>query len=65
MPSTVIRSYRYYPEKRELNIVFQTGRSYTYKQVPEQTFTAMRAALSKGRFFNKEIRDAFEFERNR
>ena len=64
MPSTVIRSYRYDPRRRALDIVFQTKRRYTYKHVPEETYKAMKAAFSKGTFFNRHIRDRFPFTRH-
>lgn len=64
MPSTVIRSYRYDRRRRELAIVFQSRRRYTYQGVPEETYDAMKAAASKGEFFNLHIRDHFTFERN-
>ena len=64
MPSTVIRSYHYDRRRRELDIVFQSRRRYTYRDVPEDTYEAMKAAFSKGEFFNRHIRDHFAFERN-
>ena len=64
MPSTVIRSYHYDRRRRELDIVFQSRRRYTYRDVPEDTYEAMKAAISKGEFFNRHIRDHFPFERN-
>lgn len=64
MPSTVIRSYHYDHRRRELDIVFQSRRRYTYKGVPEETYDSMKAASSKGEFFNRHIRDHFTFERN-
>jgi hypothetical protein len=63
MPSTVIRSFRYLPHERQLEIVFVTGRRYLYLEVPEQTYTAMTNAFSKGEFFNDQIRDRFAFVR--
>jgi KTSC domain len=62
MPSTVIRSYRYDPQRRELSIVFQTNRRYIYSDVPEETYAEMKAAFSKGEFFNRHIRDKFDFK---
>lgn len=64
MPSTVIRSYHYDRRRRALDIVFQSRRRYTYLGVPEETYDAMKAAFSKGEFFNRYIRDQFTFERN-
>jgi len=63
MPSTVIRSYHYDRRRRALDIVFQSRRRYTYREVPEETYEAMKAAFSKGAFFNRHIRDHFTFER--
>lgn len=63
MPSTVIRSYRYDRRRRALDIIFQSRRRYTYLGVPEETYNAMKAAFSKGKFFNRYIRDHFSFER--
>ncbi|HEU4530979.1 MAG TPA: KTSC domain-containing protein [Steroidobacteraceae bacterium] len=63
MPSTVIRSFSYDPDKRELQVVFQSGRLYRYLDVPPDTFRAMRASYAKGEFFNKSIRARYRFER--
>jgi len=63
MPSTVIRSFRYLPRERQLEIVFVTGRRYRYLDVPERTHAEMRQAFSKGEFFNSRIRDHFAFVR--
>src|SRR3954464_400853 len=64
MPSSVIRSYRYDPARRELNVVFQSQRRYTYSEVPAETYAAMKGAFSKGEFFNRHIRDKFSFRRD-
>ena len=61
MPSTVIRSFEYSPERRELVVEFVTGRRYVYLDVPEEEAAAMRAALAKGRYFNGHIRDRYRF----
>lgn len=64
MHSTVIRSYHCDRRRRELDIVFQSRRRYTYLDVPEKTSDAMKAAFSKGEFFNRYNRDHFTFEHN-
>ncbi len=38
MPSAVIRTFFYDASRQELRIVFQTGRQYLYKEVPEAIF---------------------------
>ncbi|MEJ1968958.1 MAG: KTSC domain-containing protein [Rhizomicrobium sp.] len=63
MPSTVIKSHAYDPARHELAIVFQTGRRYTYFDVPPDTGEGMKQAFSKGEYFNAHIRDRFRFER--
>ena len=63
MPSSVIRRFDYHPERRELEILFVTGRRYVYHDVPADIPAAMRRALSKGEFFNAEIRDRYAFTR--
>jgi hypothetical protein len=59
MPSTVIRKFDYSPETRQLTIEFVTGRRYIYSDVPLDAVEAMRAAFSKGIYFNKRIRDRY------
>lgn len=61
MPSTAIRSFRYRPEKRELEVTFITGRRYVYADVPTGTVEGFRAASSKGTFFNAQIRNRFGY----
>lgn len=63
MPSTVIRSFHYDPDTARLSVIFRSGRRYIYHEVPAETFDAMKAAYSKGEFFNREIRDRFPYER--
>jgi hypothetical protein len=61
MPSSVIRSYDYDPAEQRLDILFVSGRRYSYLDVPESLFDAMRRATSKGGFFNRRIRDQYHF----
>ena len=63
MPSTVIAAFRYLASRRELEVTFRSGRVYVYQDVPPQIAQAMKAAFSKGEFFNARIRDRYTFER--
>ena len=63
MPSQVVRTFVYHPEEGRLDIVFTTGRRYSYHGVPPQTAHAMQGAFAKGHFFNRHIRDRFAFTR--
>lgn len=59
MPSTVIKSFSYAPERCELIVEFVSGRRYLYSGVPAETAQAMRGAFAKGIFFNRHVRDRF------
>jgi hypothetical protein len=61
MPSSVIRSFRYRPSARELEVEFVSGRRYRYMDVPSGIALAMQAAGSKGSYFNRHIRGHFAF----
>ena len=63
MPSTVIAAFRYLASRRELEVTFRSGRVYAYQDVPPQIAQAMKAAFSKGEFFNAHVRDRYSFER--
>jgi len=63
MPSSVIRNVDYNDTTRRLEIEFVTGRRYIYLDVPPAIVAAMRNASSKGRYFNRRIRDHFNFQR--
>ena len=61
MPSSVIRSFDYDPADQRLDIEFVSGRRYSYLDVPDAVFDAMRRVASKGSFFNRRIRDHYPF----
>jgi hypothetical protein len=61
MPSTVIRSFDYRPARRELLVIFTTGRRYLYRDVPAEEVEALRAAFAKGVYFNRRIRPRYPY----
>ena len=63
MPSTVIRKFGYDAAEQRLDVVFQTGRAYSYHDVPPDLYEAMKSAFAKGEFFNAHIRGRFRFTR--
>ena len=63
MPSSVIRSFSYDGRRRELLVIFRSRRRYVYREVPEGVFAAIKAASSKGAYFNRHVRDHFTFSR--
>jgi len=58
-PSSVIRGAWYLPERRQLDLLFTSGRRYLYSEVPPAVACRFAEASSKGRFYNLEIRDRF------
>lgn len=64
MPSSVVRSFAYDPRERRLDIVFVSRRRYSYLDVPAELADGLKAALSKGGFFNAHIRDRYRFVRD-
>ena len=47
-----------------MKIVCTTGRRYSYLDVPPAVAEGMRAAFSKGEYFNAHIRDHYAFTRD-
>lgn len=62
MPSSVVHKIAYNAEKEILTIVFQSGKVYHYKQVPYNIYISLRAARSKGRYLNKNIKGVYTYE---
>ncbi|HZS63965.1 MAG TPA: KTSC domain-containing protein [Xanthobacteraceae bacterium] len=61
MPSTAIRDFSYDEPRRRLFVTFVTDRQYVYFEVPPEVYRTFRAAGSRGRFFNTEVRDQYDF----
>ena len=62
VPSTVIFWAEYYPDHERLIIAFRgSGKYYTYYMVALSVFQAFKLAPSKGRYFNKYIKNKYNF----
>jgi hypothetical protein len=59
MTHPAIRGAWYLPARRQLDLLFGSGRHYRYANVPEHIALRFAGALSKGRFYNSEIRGKF------
>ena len=57
--SSVIRGAWYLPERRQLDLLFTSGRRYVYSDVPMAVASRFAEAPSKGQFYNLEIRNNF------
>lgn len=63
MPSSVIKSYHYFPETETLRIVYVSGTVYDYLDAHQQVFDDFRAAFSKGVFLNRSIKPNYAFRK--
>ena len=59
MTHPAIRAAWYLPNRRQLDLMFGNGRRYRYTNVPAHIARRFADALSKGRFYNSEIRNRF------
>ena len=62
LESRTLASALYHPDRRQLELEFRTGKRYLYFGVPPMTYHALLLALSKGAFFNANIRNRFPFQ---
>ena len=59
MTHPAIRGAWYLPNRRQLDLLFGSGRHYRYSNVPAHVARRFAEAMSKGRFYNAEIRGRF------
>ena len=57
--SDVIHAIGYDPEIHLLEIIFNDGRIYQYREVPDQVYVGLLRAESKGKYFQENVRDEF------
>ena len=63
MPSSVVNTYKYFPETEILRIIYQSGAVYDYLKVPSEIFDKFKTAQSKGRFLNYVIKPKFKYKK--
>ena len=61
LASSTLASIRYFPQGRELEVEFGSGKIYRYLNVPPEVYTELLAAPSKGAYYNFNIRNRFPF----
>ncbi len=59
--STAIKTISYDPKRQELRLTFESDRAYVYEGVQVDTYEELLSAESKGGYFNRNIRDAYEY----
>jgi hypothetical protein len=63
MPSSAVRNIDYDEATETLWVTFvPTGKRYAYRRVPLDVYDAFRSASSKGTYFNRHIRDRFDYD---
>lgn len=61
--SSLLSAIAYNPQKKELELAFNSGSHYLYHQIPEGVYEELLNAESKGRYFNDHIKDLYNFTR--
>lgn len=62
MPSTAVRDIEYDPVSETLWVTFvPTAKRYAYRAVPLSVYEDFLHAFSKGTFFNRFIRDRYDY----
>ena len=61
--SSNIESYSYSPTRGVLTVEFKNGVKWEYEQVPDQVFTDMKAAESKGQFVQNQLKPFYHGRR--
>ncbi len=59
--SDVIHAIGYDDDVNVLEVIFNNGQIYQYRNVPREVFAQLMAADSKGRYFQENVRDEFEY----
>src|SRR4051794_27139537 len=59
--SSVMNGVEYDDETCELEILFSSGKTYRYFDVPADVHAKLLEAESKGIFFNEEIKEAYRY----
>ncbi len=62
MPSKAVRDIKYDPSSETLWVTFVlTAKRYAYRLVPVSVYEEFIHAFSKGTFFNRFIRDRYDY----
>ncbi len=58
--SSTIDKFAYNADLQNLVVMFKSGHTYSYYEVPEETAKGFLEAESKGKYFAKSIRNEFD-----
>jgi uncharacterized protein CbrC (UPF0167 family) len=57
--SSMIHSVGYEPKTQSLDVTFNSGKTYRYFEVPEETYQELMAADSKGGYMRDAVIDCY------
>ena len=57
--SSMLHAIGYDPELRVLEVIFNSGGIYLYRDVPQDVYDALMSADSKGQYFHEVIRERY------
>lgn len=63
--SSMIYAVGYDPETETLHVVFNSGGTYIYENVPQDIYDGLMAAESKGRYMHAYVIDMYPYSRRR
>jgi len=58
--SSMLRRVRYDPRTRFLDVVFRTGETYRYKDIPPHEYDGLMKAESHGKYMQMHVIDHYE-----
>jgi KTSC domain len=61
--SSLLTSVAYSTDDQTLDLEFRAGIAYRYFDVPATLVDGLLAAESKGRYFNRYVRDRFRYQK--
>ena len=59
--SSMIHAVGYEPQTRTLEVVFNSGQTYQYADVPPEEYAGLMAAASKGSYMRAHSIDMYEY----
>lgn len=63
MPCSVVDNFHYDSETLSLIVKYVSGIVYRYKNVSENVYKEMKAAVSKGKYLNCKIKPNYDYEK--
>lgn len=59
--SSMIQAFGYDPEQETLLVIFNSGKTYQYSEVPQETYDELLEAGSKGSYMRNCVIDCYPY----